>query len=206
MSDIIYENLTDADLLLFLRSGDLSAERTLFDRYKPVVLCHARTFFLRGGDREDLTQEGMIGLLRAVSDYNPQKGASFHTFAELCIKNQIKTAVTLYNRKKHAPLNSALSLDMPPQADASDGFALRDLLCTLQTPDPEDQYIDNERFERLIPLLEKQLSKMERRALALYLQGLSYIEIAKIMEKPIKAVDNALVRARRKTEQILRFD
>ncbi|MCL2671278.1 MAG: sigma-70 family RNA polymerase sigma factor [Clostridiales bacterium] len=181
--------ISDTELLTLLRTGDAAAERALYDRYKPVVLCHARAYFLRGGDREDLAQEGMIGLLRAVSDYNPQKGAAFRTFAELCIENQIKTAVTLSNRKKHAPLNCAQQLSE-----------------SLQVPGPEDAFLGNERFDNFVLLLERALSPLERRALALYLRGLSYAEVAQTLGKPVKSVDNALARVRKKTESLRIFD
>jgi RNA polymerase sporulation-specific sigma factor len=191
-----YDTLSDATLLSLLREGDFLAERTLYDRFKPVVRACARAYFLQGGEMEDLNQEGMIGLYHAVKEFDASKGSSFKTFAELCIKRQLITAVKLYNRKKHAPLNAALSIER--EEDSA--------YWQIQIGDPEREFLNREQQLGLKEFLELELSLLEKRVLKLYFEGLSYDEIAFETQKPVKSIDNALSRVRKKLRKYKFFD
>lgn len=192
---------TDEELLALLRGGDQEAERELYERYKQTVRSRARTYFLIGADHEDLVQEGMIGLYRAVLEYDPEKAASFHTFADLCITRQILTAIKRASRKKHGPLNSYVSLNRPVFEKESE-VTLLDMVQNLRVSDPEEQYIGQENCEQLLCIIREQLSDLERRVLGLYLEGRSYQEIAELLHKTPKAIDNAIQRVKRKLEPL----
>ena len=191
--------LSDEQLLARIKEGDDEAERLLYERYKQLVRSRARSYFLIGADHEDLVQEGMLGLYKAVCEYDPDKAASFKSFAELCVTRQILSAIKSATRKKHAPLNNYVSLN---RSELPDGELT--LLDTVRSPnivaDPEDVVIGRENFERIVQYLENVLSPMERRVLNLYLSGYSYPQIAAMMEKPPKSVDNAMQRVKRKLE------
>lgn len=192
---------TDEELLALLRGGDQEAERELYERYKQTVRSRARTYFLIGADHEDLVQEGMIGLYRAVLEYDPEKAASFHSFADLCITRQILTAIKRASRKKHGPLNSYVSLNRPVFEKESE-VTLLDMVQNLRVIDPEEQYIGQENCEQLLCIIREQLSDLERRVLGLYLEGRSYQEIAELLHKTPKAIDNAIQRVKRKLEPL----
>lgn len=192
---------TDEELLALLRGGDQEAERELYERYKQTVRSRARTYFLIGADHEDLVQEGMIGLYRAVLEYDPEKAASFHSFADLCITRQILTAIKRASRKKHGPLNSYVSLNRPVFEKESE-VTLLDMVQNLRVSDPEEQYIGQENCEQLLCIIREQLSDLERRVLGLYLEGRSYQEIAELLHKTPKAIDNAIQRVKRKLEPL----
>ena len=199
-----YEALTDEELIERIRMGDSYAEDVLYIRYKQVVRSKARTYFLVGADREDIIQEGMIGLYKAVCDYEFGKQASFRAFAELCITRQIITAIKSATRKKHIPLNTYVSLSRPVYEDGDGERTLIDVLETTRISDPEEALIGRESYEAVARDIENALSKLEREALSLYLQGLSYQQIAAAMGRSTKCVDNAIQRVKKKLEERLR--
>lgn len=199
-----YEALTDEALIERIRMGDSDAEDVLYIRYKQVVRSKARTYFLVGADREDIIQEGMIGLYKAVCDYEFGKQASFRAFAELCITRQIITAIKSATRKKHIPLNTYVSLSRPVYEDGDGERTLIDVLETTRISDPEEALIGRESYEAVARDIENALSKLEREALSLYLQGLSYQQIAAAMGRSTKCVDNAIQRVKKKLEERLR--
>lgn len=199
-----YAALGDEELLRRLRAGDADAEEALYMRYKPVVRSRARTYFLVGADREDIIQEGMIGLYKAVCDYEFDKQAPFRVFAELCITRQIITAIKSATRKKHIPLNTYVSLSRPVYDDGESERTLIDVLQTARVSDPEEALIGRESYEAIARDIETILSPLERQSLALYLQGLSYQQIAAALGRSTKCVDNAIQRVKKKLEERLR--
>lgn len=199
-----YEALTDEELIRRIRLNDPDAEDVLYLRYKQVVRSKARTYFLVGADREDIIQEGMIGLYKAVCDYEFGKQASFRAFAELCITRQIITAIKSATRKKHIPLNTYVSLSRPVYEDGDGERTLIDVLETTRISDPEEALIGRESYEAVARDIENALSRLEREALALYLHGLSYQQIASAMGRSTKCVDNAIQRVKKKLEERLR--
>ena len=190
---------SDEALIARIRQGDRTAEGLLYDRYKQLVRSRAHSYFLIGADHEDLVQEGMIGLYKAVCEYDESKAASFKSFAELCITRQILSAIKQATRKKHGPLNNYVSLN---RSETSDGdLTLLDTVRSLSVADPEDVVIGRENFDQLMQHLNNVLSPMEQRVLNLYLCGYSYPQIAAKLEKPAKSVDNAMQRVKRKLEK-----
>ncbi len=190
---------TDEQLIEMLRAGDEEAERQLYERYKQTVRSRARTYFLIGADHEDLVQEGMIGLYKAVLEYNPEREVSFRGFADLCITRQILTAIKRATRKKHAPLNTYVSLNQPLFEEGGDQ-TLFDTMQNLRVVDPEEQLIGQEEYERIQKYLQENLSSLEQTVLGLYLNGLSYQQIAQKLNRPPKSIDNALQRIKHKLE------
>jgi RNA polymerase sporulation-specific sigma factor len=190
---------TDEQLLARIREGDGDAERLLYERYKQLVRSRAHSYFLIGADHEDLVQEGMLGLYKAVCEYDEAKAASFKSFAELCVTRQILSAIKNATRKKHTPLNNYISLNSSP-LEAEGELTLLDTMRSIRVADPEDVVIGRESFERMVQYLEKTLSPMERRVLSLYLDGFSYPQIAAHINRPLKSVDNAMQRVKRKLE------
>lgn len=194
---------TDEQLLTLLRAGDSAAEALLYERYKPVVRSKARTYFLVGADREDIIQEGMIGLYKAVCDYAPDRQASFHAFADLCITRQIITAIKRATRKKHLPLNTYVSLNSTVFDDNSER-TLADILASASDNDPEAAYLMGESLAAMQRGIAHALTKLERDVLNLYLDGLSYQQIADTLHRSTKCIDNAIQRVKRKLETQLR--
>ena len=190
---------TDEQLLARIREGDDEAERLLYERYKQLVRSRAHSYFLIGADHEDLVQEGMLGLYKAVCEYDIDKAASFKSFAELCVTRQILSAIKNATRKKHTPLNHYVSLSSSP-IEAAGELTLLDTMRSLRVADPEDVVIGRENFDRIVLYLENVLSPLERRVLSLYLDGFSYPQIAASIEKPLKSVDNAMQRVKHKLE------
>lgn len=197
MKEIKYEQLSDELLAELSLGGDQLATECILARYKNLVRSRARMYFLAGADKEDLIQEGMIGLFKAIRDYNQDKKASFRGFAELCIKRQIITAVKTATRQKHMPLNSYVSLSNPVYENESQGL-LEEVLQGDPEADPEHLIISRENTEFLNDRINEVLSTLEKTVLGLYLEGKSYQEIAQTMEKPTKAIDNALQRVKKK--------
>ena len=197
-----YAALGDEELLRRLRAGDADAEETLYMRYKPVVRSRARTYFLVGADREDIIQEGMIGLYKAVCDYEFDKQASFRVFAELCITRQIITAIKTATRQKHIPLNSYVSLNKPIYDEESDRTLL-DVISEEVPSDPEAMLIDREDLSFIEGRIGEMLSDLEKQVLVLYMEGKSYVEISRAMGRHVKSVDNALQRIKRKLQKYL---
>lgn len=192
-----YQNLRDEELIEKLRDGDEKIMEFILAKYKPLVRKKANAMYLIGGDTDDLIQEGMIGLFKAIRDYNKEKESSFYHFAELCISRQIYTVVEASNRKKHAPLNSYVSLY---SGTNEDGVVLADSLTTGSMENPEQMMIDQENLVLFMEQLKERLSKMERQVLDLYLGGLNYQQIAEEMGKSPKAIDNALQRIKAKAK------
>ena len=197
---------TDEVLIARLRAGDELAEEQLYARYKQIVRSKARTYFLVGADREDIIQEGMIGLYKAVCDYDPafKKQTSFRAFAELCITRQIITAIKGATRKKHMPLNTYVSLNRTVDDGDSERTLIDVLSISANCGDPEELLIGRENYEAVADSIEHSLSRLEKDALALYLQGYSYQQIADAMGKSTKCIDNAIQRVKKKLEEKLR--
>ncbi len=183
---------TDEELQAMASERVSGAEETLAERYARLVRACARPFFLSGGDSEDLIQEGMLGLLSAIREYDAGKGASFKTYAETCIRNRIQSAIRTAARKKHAPLNDGVSLD-DVLSDESQSLGAR-----YYQRSPEEQVLARETEKEFISAYSRLLSKLEARVLDLYLDGLSYQEMAGALGKDVKSVDNAVQRIRRK--------
>ena len=193
------KELPDEALCSLAVSGDRAAEELLVTRYHRVVRTCARPFFLAGGDSEDLTQEGMLGLIKAVREFDAEKEASFRTFAEVCIRNRLYSALRASAREKHQALNQSVSLDTPD----FDSNSYTSGTSNLAQRDPEDSLIDREHTAALLSGVRKQLSEFEAKILGYYLDGLSCREIAETVGKPPKSVDNAVQRIRRKVAQQL---
>ena len=186
-------DLTDEELCAMAAAGDRQAEEILVTRYHRLVRSCARPFFLAGGDNDDLLQEGMLGLLKAVREFDPAREAAFHTFAETCIRSRLYTAMKAANSGKHSPLNQSVPLN-PSLFDASSALA---------QIDPELLLIDREKAAGLLEDTRKQLSDFEVKILGYYLDGLTCREIAETVGRPPKSVDNAVQRIRRKVARQL---
>ena len=193
------ERHSDEDLCALAASGNREAEEVLVARYHRVVRTCARPFFLIGGDSEDLTQEGMVGLIKAVREYDAAKEASFRTFAEICIRSRLYSVLRAAARDKHSPLNQSVPLDTP----FLDSNSYTSGTSHLAQRNPEEFLIDREHTAALLAGVRKQLSEFEAKILGYYLDGLTYSEIAKTVGKSAKSVDNAVQRIRRKIAQYL---
>lgn len=200
-----YSVMTDEKLIELSRDGKDEVIDYLLDKYKGLVRRKARTMFLVGGDTDDLIQEGMIGLYKAVRDYDVRKEASFLTFANLCIDRQIYSAINASNRKKHSPLNSYISF---PLLNFLNDNVTNELYMDKQNVNhrnPEDLYIDRENVLHIEHMLEKELSAFEYEVLKMYIDGADYIEIAERMDKKPKSIDNAIQRIKKKVKFIKLF-
>ncbi len=197
MTKEILLKYTDEELLREYGSQDAQVVDYLLEKYKPLVKKKARAMFLMGGDREDLMQEGMIGLYKAIRDYEGDRDCSFYTFADLCVGRQIYTAVTASNRKKHAPLNSYVPMNSQKEKEDVEDALGRTI------PNPEELFIDRESSDNLTRRINMFLSKMEKEVLRRYLQGNNYIEIARELQKTPKQIDNTIQRIRRKVHSML---
>ncbi|GGH40284.1 RNA polymerase sporulation sigma factor SigH [Paenibacillus segetis] len=197
-----YEIQSDEEIVEAVRVGDSEALEYLINKYRSFVRAKARSYFLIGADREDIIQEGMIGLYKSIRDFRGDKLASFKAFAELCITRQIITAIKTATRQKHIPLNSYVSLDKPIYDEDSDRTLL-DVICGSQVCDPEELIINQEEFVGLEDKMSEILSELERKVLMLYLDGRSYQEIAVDLKRHVKSIDNALQRVKRKLEKYL---
>ena len=193
-----YQEMSDEQLIGQLRSGDSGVMDYILDKYKPLVRKKANAVFLIGGETDDLIQEGMIGLFKAVRDYDGGKEASFFSFAELCITRQLYKAVEASNRKKHAPLNTYISFY---SETGEEGHSLAETLTTGGMGDPEQMIIDQENLKQFWDGLREHLSSMEQQVLDEYLQGNNYQQIAEHMNKQPKTIDNALQRIKTTVRQ-----
>ena len=200
----LYGQFTDEELIHRLRDGEAPVMDYICEKYKPLVRSKAKSMFILGGDNEDLIQEGMLGLFKAVRDYDSGRDASFFTFADLCISRQLYTAVQASQRKKHVPLNTYISLysDMNEQGDG-DARDLAEALADKAQQDPEKLFLDKERVDYLEKTIDKELSSFEKEVLDLYLTGMSYSQIAKVLGREEKATDNALQRIKSKIKKML---
>jgi len=199
-----YENIPDEQLIRRLREGESAITDFIMDKYKFMVKKKARAMYLLGGENEDLIQEGMIGLFKAVRDYDLEQDASFSSFAELCISRQMYTAIKLSQRQKHIPLNSYVSLyEKGSEAEEGKQTPLIGQLQPTKENNPEELFLDKEYFVTLEQELKERLSDLENRVLYLHLMGEDYRSIASLLEKSPKSIDNALQRIKQKISTIL---
>lgn len=197
-----FQLMIDEDVVEFAREGDDAALEYLINKYKNFVRAKARSYFLIGADREDIIQEGMIGLYKAIRDFRMDKLSSFRAFAELCITRQIITAIKTATRQKHIPLNSYVSLNKPIYDEDSDRTLL-DVISGSKISDPEELIISREEFDDIEEKMGEILSSLEWKVLMSYLEGKSYQEIAVDLKRHVKSIDNALQRVKRKLERYL---
>ena len=198
-----FENMTDeAVALLAQRADDSAALEYLLNKYKNFVRTKARSYFLIGADHEDIVQEGMIGLYKAIRDFRDDRLSSFRAFAELCITRQIITAIKTATRQKHIPLNSYISLNRPIYEEDSDRTLL-DVITEDAPSNPEEMLIDREDLSVIEGRIGSMLSDLEKQVLIRYIEGKSYVEISEEMSRHVKSVDNALQRIKRKLQRLL---
>lgn len=195
-----FDSMTDEEVVLIAQQDNQDALDFILHKFRPQVARKANSYFLAGADKDDIIQEGMIGLFKAVRDYRTDKDASFRSFAELCITRQIISAVKSASRLKHSPLNSYISLDKPIQDENYDATLL-DIIAAGQAANPEDIIIGRENMEQVEIKMEEVLSRFECEVLSLYLTGKSYSSIASILKKDPKSIDNALQRIKKKFEK-----
>jgi RNA polymerase sporulation-specific sigma factor len=197
-----YAKLEDKVLVEMAHSGDGESLTFLINKYRNFVRAKARPYFLIGADKEDLVQEGMIGLYKAIRDFKEDKMVSFFAFAELCVTRQIITAIKTANRQKHGPLNSYVSLDKPLY-DEESNYTLMDMISGEKITNPEALIINQEKADDIELKIAELLSGLERRVLTLYMDGQSYMEISEELNTHVKSIDNALQRVKRKLERHL---
>ncbi|WP_085520863.1 RNA polymerase sporulation sigma factor SigH [Tuberibacillus sp. Marseille-P3662] len=197
-----FAELEDEQVVRQVHDGDIQALEYMIDKYRNFVRAKAKSYFLIGADREDVVQEGMIGLYKAIRDFQGDKLSSFKAFAELCITRQMITAVKTATRQKHIPLNSYVSLDKPIYDDESDRTLL-DVLRGSKMTNPEELLINQEEFDDIEIKMGEILSDLERKVLMLYLEGRTYQEISAVSKRHVKSIDNALQRVKRKLERYL---
>lgn len=197
-----FDGLTDEEIVATAQGGDSLAFEFLLNKYKNFVRSKARSYFLIGADHEDIVQEGMIGLFKAIRDYLPDRLSSFRAFSELCITRQIITAIKTATRQKHVPLNSYVSLNKPIYDEESDR-TLMDVIVEGHAQNPEELIIGREDLLSIRDRVESVLSSLEQEVLAAYLDGKSYQEIARMLGRHVKSIDNALQRVKRKLEKYL---
>ena len=202
LQTVVFQEMEDEHVVGLAGAGDKLAEEYLIHKFKNFVRARARSYFLIGADKEDIIQEGMIGLFKAIRDYRADKQSSFRAFAELCITRQIITAVKTATRQKHIPLNSYVSLNKPIYDEESDRTLL-DVITGPRITDPEELIISREEFSDIEGKMGEILSPLERQVLMAYLDGKTYQEIAAILQRHVKSIDNALQRVKRKLEQYL---
>ena len=194
---------SDEELVEMARDGSEVAIETLLNRYRHYARAKARSYFLAGADREDIVQEGMIGLFKAVRDFRADRNAAFRAFAELCITRQIITAIKTAARQKHIPLNSYISLNKQAAPDDEDGRSLGEVLTGNEMLDPAELIISAEEIANIKESMGRLLSELETEVLRLYMDGKSYQEIGDLLGRHVKSIDNALQRIKRKLEQHL---
>ncbi len=197
-----YHELVDEELVDHAKGGDDRAAEFLIAKYRNFVRVKAKAYFLIGADREDIIQEGMIGLYKAIRDFRRDKLSSFRAFAELCITRQIITAIKTATRQKHIPLNSYISLNKPIYDEDSDRTLL-DVISSIKVSDPEELVINQEASATMRERIRKNLSELECKVLTAYLEGKSYQEMANELNRHVKSIDNALQRVKRKLERNL---
>lgn len=197
-----FENMLDEEIVAMAQEGNKSAEEYLINKYINYVKAKTKSYFLIGADKEDIFQEGMIGLFKAIRDYKNDKLSSFRAFAELCVTRQIITAIKAATRQKHVPLNCYLSLNKPVFDEESER-TLIDVLSSLHISDPEEVIISKEERKKIEKKMRESLSDLEIEVLKCYLKGKSYQEIACDLDRHAKSIDNALQRVKRKLEKLL---
>lgn len=200
-----YDRYKDEDLLNLIHYGNEEALNFLIKKYRGNIQAKVSTYFLRGADKEDLVQEGMIGLYKAIRNFKGDKMSSFKTFAELCIKRQIFTAVKAATRQKHEPLNAYVSL-YKPLSNQESAYMLLDMIAEKNTTNPELLLINQEEFEEKKQKIAELLSKLEQRVWALFINEYSYIEISKLLSMSEKSIDNTIQRIKRKAGRYLKVE
>ncbi|MCI9200402.1 MAG: RNA polymerase sporulation sigma factor SigH [Lachnospiraceae bacterium] len=202
----LYGQCSDEELILRLRDGEENITDYIMDKYKNLVKSKAKSMYILGADSDDLIQEGMIGLFKAVRDYDSGRDASFFTFADLCISRQMYTAVQASGRQKHAPLNSYISLygHVASGSEQGEEAQLLNLLSSKAELSPEEMMIDKENVKSLEQTIERELSTFEKQVLDLYLTGMSYVQIAKVLGRDGKSADNALQRIKGKLKRAIK--
>ena len=199
-----YSSCTDEELIMRLREGEETIMDYILDKYKNLVRKYARNMYILGAEEQDLIQEGMIGLFRAIKDYDSGRDASFFTFADLCISRKMYNAIEASKREKHTPLNNYISLYGSSDEENKEGkFEIVDLLSAGDISNPETLLIDKENVERIQQLVEQELSSFEKQVFDLYITGMKYVQIAKVLGKDEKSTDNALQRIKQKVFDIL---
>ncbi|MDE7285733.1 MAG: RNA polymerase sporulation sigma factor SigH [Lachnospiraceae bacterium] len=202
-----YEKYSDEELIVWLRDGESAITDYIMDKYKNLVRSKAKSMYILGADREDLIQEGMIGLFKAIRDYDTGRDASFFTFADLCVSRQMYTAVQAAGRQKHTPLNTYISLYANASenggAEGGEERELIDSMLSQSERNPEELLIDRENVELLEKIIEKELSSFENQVLDLYLTGMKYNQIAKVLGRDDKSTDNALQRIKTKLKKAI---
>ena len=194
-----YESLTDEDIVTLVKNGDEKALTYLLEKYKELVNIKVGRYFLIGAEREDIMQEGMIGLFKAIKSFDKEKQNSFKSFANICIERQLITAIKTSNRQKHMPLNSYLSLNTAAyDNNEEDSVELIDTFNSNTIEDPLETVMKKEYYEQMQNNIEKNLSKFEKQVLERFIKGESYTVIAKRLDSPVKSVDNAIQRIRKK--------
>lgn len=204
-----FNGMSDEELIEDSRAGNGAAADALLRRYMPMVRKEAKPLYLKGADEEDLIQEGMLGLFQALRDYDANEGASFKTFAALCVRRQLLSAVEAASRRKHEPLNTAVSYDVPDSPDTGGRAALPDearlssvQLSSRADSNPEEAYISEESVRQLLEALRRDLSPLEREVLDMSLGGMHYRDIAKRLDRGPKSIDNALQRIKMKLRRL----
>lgn len=198
-----FKGKLDEEIVIEAKSGNNKAQEYLISKYGNFVKAKAKSYFLIGADKEDIYQEGMIGLYKSIRDFNPEKSTSFKAFAEICVTRQIITAIKTATRQKHIPLNTYISLNKPIYEEESERTLL-DVLSGLKISDPEELMISKEQMHFIEDKISEVLSSLERQVLTSYLDGKSYQEIACDLERHAKSIDNALQRVKRKLEKCLK--
>ena len=203
-----YNNMSDDELLELINKKDTDALDFLICKYKDLVNSKVNKYFIIGAEKEDIVQEGLIGLYKAVKDYNPDKQNSFKSFANLCIERQLITAIKSSNRQKHMPLNSYLSLNMTAfeNEDGNNDTQIVDVLENTIIEDPLDTITKKEYFLSVENVIDSSLSDFEKKVLNRYVQGESYVKIAERLDAPVKSVDNAIQRIRKKTAKNIQVE
>ena len=201
----VFSSMTDEAVVLIAQNSDALATEYILNKYKGLVKSKARAYFLIGADREDIVQEGMIGLYKAIRDFRADRLSSFSGFAELCTTRQIVTAIKTATRRKHAPLNTYISLNKPVFDDETERNMF-DVLCENEAANPEQIVINEESYSTISGKIAESLSIFERKVLSSYLQGKSYQCISAELKRPVKSIDNALQRIKRKLEIHLELD
>ncbi|AYE34523.1 RNA polymerase sporulation sigma factor SigH [Clostridium septicum] len=197
-----FEDKLDEEIVVESQKGNVRAQEYLISKYENFVKSKSKSYFLIGADKEDIYQEGMIGLYKAIRDFKPDKLTSFKAFAELCVTRQIITAIKTATRQKHIPLNTYVSLNKPIYEEESDRTLL-DIISGFRISDPEELIIGEEQMKRIEGEMQKVLSSLEMEVLQSYLDGKSYQEIACDLDRQSKSIDNALQRVKRKLEKCL---
>ena len=198
----LYDDYSDEELVKKYQNGDSGILNFICEKYKPLVLKNSKKYFLVGGENEDLIQEGMIGLFKAIKCFNPEKQNTFKSFANICIERQLITAIKSSNRQKHMPLNTYLSLNTAAyDNNEDDSVELIDTFNSKTAEDPLETIMKKEYYSEVEEAINKNLSKFEKQVLDRYLKGESYVTIAKRLDSPVKSVDNAIQRIRKKASK-----